>query len=135
IQPQAQLVHQRLDLDDVDIAGARVRQERDGTWLARVGVRVKGDIATGAGRLQPYARVNVYRASGGNDVTRFINPAASTAIASSRGGTSTELAAGFTLRLSESTSLYGEVGKLWDSGGDTHVKSQLDASAGLRMRW
>jgi autotransporter-associated beta strand protein len=49
--------------------------------------------------------------------------------------TSTELAAGFTLRLSESTSLYGEVGKLWASGGDTRVKSQLNASVGLRVRW
>ncbi|MDR6539182.1 hypothetical protein J2739_004978, partial [Variovorax soli] len=48
---------------------------------------------------------------------------------------STELAAGFTLGLSESTSLYGEVGKLWASGGDARVKSQLDASVGLRVRW
>jgi len=135
IEPQAQLVHQRLDLDDVDIAGARVRQERDGSWLARVGVRVKGDIATGAGRLQPYGRVNLYRATGTDDATRFINPAASTAIAGSKGSTSTELATGFTLALSESTSLYGEVGKLWASGGGTRVKSQLDASAGLRVRW
>ncbi len=135
IQPQAQLVHQRLDQGDVDIAGARVRQDRDSTWLARVGVRVKGDIATSAGRLQPYARVNLYRASGGNDVTRFVNPAASTAIASSRGGTSTELAAGFTLGLSESTSLYGEVGKLWALGGDTRVKSSIDASVGIKVRW
>ncbi|WP_198161362.1 hypothetical protein, partial [Variovorax sp. WDL1] len=65
----------------------------------------------------------------------FINPAASTAIASSTGGTSTELAAGFTLGLSKSTSLYGELGKLWDSGGDTRAKSQLNASAGVRVRW
>ncbi|VTU23364.1 autotransporter domain-containing protein [Variovorax sp. RA8] len=135
IQPQAQLVHQRLDLDDVDIAGALVQQARDSSWLARVGVRVKGDIATPAGRLQPYARVNLYRASGGNDVTRFTNPAASTAIASSSGNTSTELAAGFTLGLSESTSLYGEVGKLWASGGDTRVKSSIDASVGIKVRW
>ena len=40
---------------------------------------------------------------------------ANTAIASSTGSTSTELAAGFTLRLSESTSLYGELGELWAS--------------------
>ncbi|VTU34911.1 Outer membrane protein IcsA autotransporter precursor [Variovorax sp. PBL-H6] len=135
IEPQAQLVHQRVDVDDVDIAGARVQQERDGSWLARVGVRVKGDIATSAGRLQPYGRVNLYRASGGNDSTRFINPAAITAIDSSTGSTSTELATGFTLSLSESTSLYSEVGKLWASGGDTRVKSQLNASAGLRVHW
>lgn len=31
IEPQAQLVHQSLDFDDVDIAGARVRQEREVT--------------------------------------------------------------------------------------------------------
>jgi len=135
IEPQAQLMHQRLDLDDVDIVGARVHQDRKGSWLARVGVRVKGDIATSAGRLQPYARVNLYRVAGGNDSTRFINPAAITTIASSTGSTSTELAAGFTLGLSQSTSLYGEVGKLWASGGDTRVKSQLNASAGLRVRW
>ena len=49
----------------------RRQPDRDGNWLARVGVRVKGDIATSAGRLQPYARVNLYRASGGNDSTRF----------------------------------------------------------------
>ncbi|OUM01292.1 hypothetical protein A8M77_17365 [Variovorax sp. JS1663] len=135
IQPQAQLVHQRLDLDDVDISGARVRQEREGNWLARVGVRVKGDIATSAGRLQPYARVNLYRTSGGHDSTRFISPAAITAMASSTGSTSTELAAGFTLAINGTTSLYGEVGKLWASGGDTRAKSQLNASAGLRVRW
>ncbi|GAA4333549.1 hypothetical protein GCM10023165_08770 [Variovorax defluvii] len=135
IQPQAQLVHQRLDVDDVDIAGARVQQAREGNWLARLGVRIKGDIATSAGRLQPYARMNLYRSSSGNDRTRFINPAASTSIVSSTGGRSTELAAGFTLAINDATSLYGEAGTLWASGGDQQVKSQLNASAGLRVRW
>jgi outer membrane autotransporter protein len=135
LEPQMQLVHQRLDLDDVEIAGARIHQDREGGWLARLGVRIKGDIATAAGRLQPYVRVNLYRASSGNDTTRFINSAASTAIASSTGGSSSELAAGFTLGINDTTSFYGEVGKLWASGGDTRVKSQLDASAGLRVRW
>jgi len=98
-------------------------------------VRVKGDIATGAGRLQPYARVNLYRTSSGHDSTSFINPAASTTIVSSSGGRSTELATGFTLALSESTSLYGEAGKLWASGGGSRVKSQLNGSVGPRVRW
>ncbi|MDQ7998191.1 MAG: hypothetical protein AAGC76_20295 [Luteibacter sp.] len=41
-------------------------------------------------------------------MARFVNPAAITPIV----GSSTELAAGFTLGVSRSTSLYGEVGKL-----------------------
>ena len=135
IEPQAQLVHQDVEFDDVHLGATRMHQESDASWLARVGVRVKGDISTSAGRLQPYARVNLYRTGGGDDATRFITPAAITTIVSSNGSTSAELAAGFTLGLSESTSLYGELGKLWASGGDNRVKSQLNASAGLRVRW
>ncbi|GAA4332515.1 hypothetical protein GCM10023165_07150 [Variovorax defluvii] len=112
-----------------------MQQESDRNWLARVGVRLKGDIGTSAGRLQPSARVNLYRTGGGNDVARFVTPAATTTIVSRNGSTSTELAGGFTLAINETTSLYGEVGKLWATGGGTRVKSRLNASAGLRVRW
>jgi outer membrane autotransporter protein len=135
IEPQLQLVHQRLSLDDTQILGAQVRQDTDDGWLARVGVRVKGEFATAAGTLQPYARLNVYRASGGEDVARFIGPAASTDIATRTGGTSTEVAAGATLQLSAATSVYGEVGKLYASGGEETIESGVQGSVGLRVRW
>jgi outer membrane autotransporter protein len=76
-------------------------------------VRVKGEIATGAGLLQPYVRFNVYRSSSGTDVARFVGPAAYADIATRTGGTSTELAAGATLQITQSTSVYAELGKLW----------------------
>jgi outer membrane autotransporter protein len=98
-------------------------------------VRIKGDIATRAGRLQPYARINVYRTARASDVVRFITPAANTAIASRTGGTSSELAAGFTLALSPTTSVYGELSHLAAAGGDARVKSSLGGSLGLRVRW
>lgn len=135
IEPQLQLVHQRQKLDDVQLFGARVHQDSANGWLARAGVRVKGQIATGLGTLQPYGRVNVYRASAGTDIASFIGPAGSTAIASRTGFTSTELAAGFTLALSPAASVYGEVGKLYSTGGDARVKSSVQGSLGLRVRW
>ena len=74
-----------------------MHQERDASWLARVGVRVKGDIATDRRPAATLcAREPVPRRSG-DDATRFITPAAITTIASSNGSTSAELAAGFTL--------------------------------------
>ncbi|RYY93906.1 MAG: autotransporter outer membrane beta-barrel domain-containing protein, partial [Comamonadaceae bacterium] len=76
IEPQLQLVHQRLSLDDANIVGARVQQDSHNGWTVRAGVRVKGQIDTGAGSLQPYARVNVYKRSSGTDITRFVGPAA-----------------------------------------------------------
>jgi outer membrane autotransporter protein len=135
VEPQLQLVHQRINLDAVDIGGARVTQDSDRGWTARAGVRVKGDIATGAGRLQPYGRFNVYRRNGGGDTTQFSTLAAVTPIATRTGGTTTEAAAGFTLALNERTSVYGEVGKQWASGGGSRVGSSVQGSVGLRVRW
>ncbi|MDH6164906.1 hypothetical protein M2282_000034 [Variovorax boronicumulans] len=99
------------------------------------GVRVKGQIDTSMGALQPYGRFNVYRTSSGTDIARSVNGATRTDIAAPTGGTSTELAGGFTLALGPTTSLYAEIGKLWSSGGDAKVKSSINGSAGVRVRW
>lgn len=120
---------------DAVILGAKVQQATDNGWLARVGVRIQGEFATGAGALQPYARLNVYRASSGEDVARFVGPAASTDIVTRTGGTSTEIAAGATLQLSAATSVYGEPGKLYAAGGEERIGSGAQGSVGLRVRW
>jgi len=135
VEPQLQLVHQRVSLDDTGIVGAVVQQDSHSGWLVRAGVRIKGEMTTSAGPLQPYARLNVYRSSSGTDVTRFVGPAGYTDLASRTGGTSTELAAGATLRLTQNMSLYGELGKFWASGGDARTKSGLNGSVGLKIRW
>jgi outer membrane autotransporter protein len=135
LEPQAQLAWQRSRFDDVLISGAAVHQDAASGWIGRLGVRVKGDFATGAGRLQPYGRVNLYRASSGADVATFVGPAASTPIASATGYTSAEVAGGATLALSSSTTLYGEVGHVFDVGGDARVKSSVQGSLGVRVTW
>jgi len=135
IEPQLQLVHQRIRLDDSGIVGALVQQNNHNGWLVRAGVRVKGEIATSAGALQPYVRFNVYRSGSGTDVASFIGPAATTNIATRTGGTSSELAVGATLQLTPSTSLYAEVGKLWASGGDTRTRSGVNGTVGVKIRW
>ena len=123
-------MHQRVSLDDAAIPGALVRQRTGGGWLARAGVRVRGEFATGLGILQPYARANLYRSTTGADTARFIGPAATTDIVSGGGHTSSELAAGFTLALTPATAIYGELGKLWAHGGDTRVGSSAQGGAG-----
>ncbi|RYF72585.1 MAG: hypothetical protein EOO29_28110 [Comamonadaceae bacterium] len=79
--------------------------------------------------------MNVYKRSSGTDITRFVGPAAFTDIATRSGGTSSELAAGATWQVSQSTSLYGEVGKLWASGGSARTKSGINGSLGVKVRW
>jgi fibronectin-binding autotransporter adhesin len=135
VEPQLQLISQHMDLSNSAIAGAIAQPQADSGWIARAGVRVKGQIDTGMGTLQPYGRFNVYKTSSGADIARFVNGTTTTDIAAPTGSTSTELAGGFTLALSQSTSLYGEIGKLWSSGGDAKVKSSINGSLGVRVKW
>lgn len=135
LEPQLQLVHQRMALDGVSIAGADVQQQPHGSWAARLGLRVKGEVSTAAGVLRPYGRVNLYRSSPGRDVARFIGPAGSADVATGTGGASAELAAGATLALSTGISLYGEVGSAWSLGGAARHRGGLNGSLGVRVDW
>jgi outer membrane autotransporter protein len=136
IEPQLQIVHQSLDLDNVSIPGASVRQNSDNGWMMRAGVRLKGEVNMGGGSLlQPYARFNVYRSSSGTDITRFAGPAGGTDIATKTGGTSTELVVGATLQLNRSVSFYGEAGKLWAASDTVRTSSNVNGSLGLKVIW
>ncbi len=135
LEPQLQLIHQRIELDGVVITGADVQQNTHSRWTVRAGLRLKGELSTTAGKLQPYARLNLYHGSKGRDVTRFTGPAGATDVATGTGGASTELAAGATLALSTSTSLYGEIGTVWAAGGHARHSGGLNGTLGLRVRW
>jgi len=135
VEPQLQLIHQRLSLGDVLISGARVQQDSASGWVARAGVRVKGEFATGLGSVQPYARMNAYRHSSGTDVARFIGPAGFADIATRTGGTSWELAGGATVALSQAVSVYGEIGRTWASGSTSRIANPVHGSVGLRVKW
>ena len=134
-EPQAQVIYQASRFDDAQIGGATVQQQPQGRWTGRLGLRLKGDVATGAGRLQPYARVNLYRTSGGHDLTRFVGPAWTTDLAAGTGASAAELAAGFTLALSPTASAYGEMGHVAAIGGESRFNSSLQGGVGLKLRW
>ncbi|MGJ7509585.1 autotransporter-associated beta strand repeat-containing protein [Variovorax sp. GT1P44] len=135
IEPQAQLGYQKSSFDDLQLGGALVQQQIDAGWFGRLGVRVKGDMMTSVGRLQPYGRLNLYFAGSGTDVARFVSPAAVTEVPTRTGYTSAEVAAGMTLALNPSTSLYGEVGRVFDVSGNARVRSSVQGTVGIRVRW
>lgn len=81
--------------------------------------------------MQPYGRINVYKASRTTDVASFVVPAATTEIKAKGGYTATELAAGATLQLKP----LWRAGKLRVNGGDSRVKSGVQASVGIKVQW
>lgn len=135
LEPQGQLIRQNVGVDDLTISGATtVHQDAADVWIGRLGVRIKGDMTSVAGPMQPYGRFNIYRSSGGTDTARFTTQSASTSITAKTGYTSGELAAGVTLKLTTAVSVYGEFGKVFKlGGGDTQVKSSVQGSVGVKM--
>lgn len=135
LEPQLQLIHQSRSIDEALIPAATVSQDSANGWLLRAGLRLKGRIAAGDGVVEPYGRLNVYKASAGHDIARFAGPAASTDIASGASGTSAELAGGFSWRLGPAVSVYGELGRRFALGGNLRSRASVQASAGINVRW
>lgn len=136
LEPQAQLIVSRMDIDSQHISGAYIDQDTDTTLTSRLGVRLKGDYATSRGRMQPYARFNVWHGSNGAYTTAFTGLAGSTDIRTNRGYTSGQVAIGMTWMVSNSVNLYGEIGHMFSLDIDgQQVRQPVMATVGLRMDW
>ena len=137
LEPQAQLIFNRQNLDDTQIAGlTTVHRDTANAVIGRLGVRATGDFATRAGLLRPYARLNLWHGFRGTDRTTFAGGAGSTTFDHRKGYTSVEVAAGATLALTATTSVYGEVGSLRQlGGGGQRVKSSMQGSLGVKLRF
>lgn len=135
IEPQLQLVHQAMDLNDVGIDAANISQHNPASWLGRAGARLKGTFASSAGLIRPYAQVNVYKSSTSADVTRFAGPAGSADVRTPGGSSSSDVTIGTSWQLSPRYTVYGELGKRWSLGDQTQVSSGVDATVGVSMSW
>jgi autotransporter-associated beta strand protein len=135
LEPQAQLIAARQRVDDVRIPAATL-QQRPGTALTtRLGLRLKGDYAAGAGRIQPYSRLNLWQGLSGQDTLAVRGPAGQTDIETRRGHTSADIAAGGTWTLNRHIALYGELGHMFALGGAQRVSTQHSISMGVRIAW
>ncbi|WP_371687859.1 autotransporter outer membrane beta-barrel domain-containing protein [Snodgrassella alvi] len=135
-EPQAQIMHQWLDLNDIDISGnTKVRQDHDNAWLFRLGGRLEGNYSVNKGVLRPYARLNFFYSPNGADTSSFATKAASTTLRTGASHANTEMAIGGSYEITDKVKAYGEIGHTWSNGNDAHVKSPVNGSVGLRVNW
>ncbi|MNC24801.1 Adhesin/invasin TibA autotransporter precursor [compost metagenome] len=142
IEPQAQLIYQYSDFDDVtlkDPARTKVSVDADGAVIGRLGVRLAADYDTDYGKVKPYIRVNYWQElSDGQDTVTYrntANSAGATKIDANQRFQTTEAAVGATWAVTAEVQTYTEVGKTWDNGGDTQVDSDISASVGIKIRF
>ncbi|MGF6090850.1 autotransporter domain-containing protein [Pseudomonas sp. 18173] len=130
IEPQAQLINQRITLD-TPYAGSGNASSTDLTsWSGRVGAHLKGSYDINGLPVEPYVRTNLWHTVyTGNSVTLDQVDK----ISSSRNSTTVELGLGLVARVTPTVSFY--VSADYSSDVDDNDLNGLIGSLGVRMRW
>lgn len=136
LEPQAQLIWQHSNFDDIDVKGdtkTKARIDAGDSVTARIGTRLVGHYQTREGEVTPYVRVNLWQGMGGSDDTRFSNKTATTSLSAGQRYSSTEAAAGATWSVKSNLQFYGEVGREWSNKGQqSEVSKDVTGSIGVK---
>ncbi|NTX77434.1 transporter [Serratia proteamaculans] len=142
LEPQAQLIYQWSNFDSVglkDNANTQVDVNADDAVIGRLGARLAVDYDTQYGHIKPYVRANFWQQlADGQDETKYRNTASGagqSTVQSNQKFSATEVAVGATWAFTHEVQAYTEVGKTWDSGGDTSIDANVAASVGVKIRF
>ncbi|VVM64355.1 hypothetical protein PS662_01470 [Pseudomonas fluorescens] len=130
VEPQAQLINQRITLDTPYAGSGRASSSDLTSWSGRVGARLKGSYDINGFGVEPYVRTNLWHTVyTGNTVTLDQVDK----ISSSRNSSTVEVGLGLVARVTPAVSLY--VSADYSSDVDDNDLNGLIGSLGVRMRW
>ncbi|MDD2135032.1 autotransporter outer membrane beta-barrel domain-containing protein [Pseudomonas kurunegalensis] len=129
LEPQAQLIAQKVSLDSASDSVSRIRHDAQVELTGRLGVRLEGAFTGSSGRLlQPYAQVNLWHGDGGRDTLTFDDV---DKIKTDYRYTSAQLEGGVVAQVSEALSLHGGV----QYTANLDSRQQEASGVNLSMRW
>jgi outer membrane autotransporter protein len=130
IEPQAQLIYQNLQTDDLTDSVSRVSFNSSNEVIGRMGVRLTDQFSAYGTQWQPYMRADVLRYFGGTDTATF---AGTTPIDSSVGSTQGHIGVGLSARVTPKIAVYATAG-YWFNLGGPH-RETVEGDAGVRLNW
>ncbi|HGA2317852.1 TPA: autotransporter outer membrane beta-barrel domain-containing protein [Pseudomonas putida] len=131
LEPQAQLIAQKVSLDSADDSISHVSHNAQVELTGRLGVRLEGAFSASSGRLlQPYAQLNLWHGDGGRDTLTFDRV---DTIKTDYRYTSLQLETGLVAQVSEALSLHG--GVQYTSNLDSRQQESSAANVGLRFNF
>lgn len=129
LEPQAQLIAQKVSLDSASDSVSRIRHDAQVELTGRLGVRLEGAFTGSSGRLlQPYAQVNLWHGDGGRDTLTFDDV---DKIKTDYRYTSAQLEGGVVAQVSEALSLHGGV----QYTANLDSRQQEASGVNLGVRW
>lgn len=130
IEPQAQAIYQKVQLDGQDDGISHVSFDADNSWTGRVGARLKGRYAVSGRPLEPYVRANIWHTFTGTDTVTFDHV---DQIDTQQRASSADLGVGMVLSLASSVSVYAGVD--YTSNIDSNQQRGIFGNAGIRVSW
>lgn len=130
IEPQVQLIAQKVDFDTRNDGISNVSQDSQSQWTGRLGARLKGNYVAARVPLEPYLRSNLWRSFGGHDSLRFDG---GEPIKTDQASTWMDVGAGLTAQLSADVAVYGGVS--YSANLDSRQQESVGGNLGLRISW
>jgi outer membrane autotransporter protein len=130
IEPQAQVIHQKVSLDSQDDGISRVSFDSDPSWTGRLGARLKGRYEVSGLPLEPYLRANLWHTFSGTDTVTF---AGTTDIDTEQKSSSADLGIGAILTLAPAVSVYASAD--YSSNIDSNQLRGTVGNLGIRVSW
>lgn len=129
LEPQAQLIWQRVDFGTASDLFSTVAFDPDDAWTGRIGARLKGSFVLGSATVEPYLKANLWHTFEGTDATRF----ASVSLPTQFEATSFEIGGGVAAAVNEQISLYAAASYETNLGG-SH-RETIKGNLGLQVTW
>ena len=130
IEPQAQVVHQTVNLDSQDDGISRVSFDSDPAWTGRLGARLKGRYSVAKLPVEPYVRANLWHTFSGTDTVTF---ASTTDIDTEQRSSWADLGVGVILTLAPAVSVYANAD--YSTHIDSHQQRAVAGNLGIRVSW
>ncbi|VVO00061.1 hypothetical protein PS718_02586 [Pseudomonas fluorescens] len=130
VEPQVQVIHQKISLDSQDDGISRVSFDSDDAWTNRLGTRLKGRYQVSGMPLEPYLRANLWHTFSGTDSVTFDD---SDVISTEQKSSTADVGLGVVLTLDRAVSVYASTD--YSRNIDSNDLRGVSGNIGIRISW
>nr|WP_225919796.1 autotransporter outer membrane beta-barrel domain-containing protein [Pseudomonas khorasanensis] len=130
VEPQAQVIHQKISLDSQDDGISRVSFDSDSAWTGRLGARLKGRYQVSGLPVEPYLRANLWHTFSGTDSVTFGD---STVISTQQKSSTADVGLGVILTLDRTVSVFASTD--YSQNIDSNDQRGVVGNLGVRVSW
>lgn len=130
VEPQVQVIHQKISLDSQDDGISRVSFDSDDAWTGRLGTRLKGRYKVSGMPLEPYLRANLWHTFSGTDSVTFDD---SDVISTEQKSSTADIGLGVVLTLDRAVSVYASTD--YSRNNDSNDLRGMSGNIGIRISW